>query len=163
VDVAGEPVVRRDLDAAAWQRDPLHLLVEAEGAAALARGCQGLAVRVARAVNRVLRRRGSLWADRYHARRLATPAEVRRALVYVLQNWMKHVPGACGLDSRSSAAWFTGWRVPVAAPPGPAPVSTARTWLALVGWKRHGLLDHDERPRMVRAPRGQRGAGRSPS
>jgi hypothetical protein len=30
-------------------------------------------------------------------------------LVYVLQNWRKHLAGVPGLDPRSSAAWFTGW------------------------------------------------------
>jgi hypothetical protein len=67
------------------QADHLHLLVEAEGATCLARGCQGLAVRVAKAVNRVLGRRGRVWGDRYHARRLGTPSEVRRAFVAARQ------------------------------------------------------------------------------
>jgi hypothetical protein len=33
---------------------------------------------------------------------------VRRCLVYVLANFKKHIPGARGLDPRSSAAWFAG-------------------------------------------------------
>src|SRR5262245_56796239 len=76
------------------QMDHLHLLVEAESTEGLARGCQGLGVRIARAVNRILGRRGTVWGDRYYARALSTPAEVRRALVYVLQNFRKHEPGA---------------------------------------------------------------------
>jgi REP element-mobilizing transposase RayT len=59
------------------QSDHVHLLVEADRSGGLARGCQGLAVRVAKAVNRVLGRRGAVWGDRYHARCLATPREVR--------------------------------------------------------------------------------------
>ena len=90
------------------QSDHVHLLVEADGHVRLIRGLQGLAVRVARAANRALRSRGCVWADRYQVRRLSTPREVRHALVYVLQNWRKHVPGARGLDPRSSAAWFRG-------------------------------------------------------
>ncbi len=129
------------------QADHVHLLVEAECAASLARGCQGLAVRVARAVNRALRRHGAVWGDRYHARRLRTPLEVRRALVYVLQNWKKHAPGARGLDPRSSAAWFEGWQTPPPRAPGTAPVQAAHTWLARVGWRRYGRLDFDEGPR----------------
>jgi hypothetical protein len=132
------------------QRDHLHLLVEAEGASGVARGCQGLAVRVARAVNRVLGRRGAVWGDRYHARWLRTPREVRNALVYVLQNVRKHVRGVRGLDPRSSARWFEGWRVAIATPAAPSPVRTPRTWLARVGWKRHGLLHPDEEPRVNR-------------
>lgn len=46
------------------QTNHVHLLVEADGGTALARGCQGLAVRVAKAVNRVLHRHGSVWGDR---------------------------------------------------------------------------------------------------
>ena len=48
------------------QSNHLHLIVEAADARALARGMQGLLVRVARAVNRTLVRRGRLFADRYH-------------------------------------------------------------------------------------------------
>jgi putative transposase len=129
------------------QADHVHLLVESEGTADLRPGIQGLAIRVAKAVNRALGRRGTVWADRYHCRLLRTPREIRNALVYVLQNWRKHVPGARGLDSRSSARWFAGWRTAVTAPGGPAPVVAARTWLARVGWRRHGLIDIEERPR----------------
>jgi REP element-mobilizing transposase RayT len=115
------------------QADHVHLLVEADGHLRLIRGLQGLAVRVARAANRALKSRGSVWADRYHVRRLSTPREVRHALVYVLQNWRKHIPGARGLDPRSSAAWFPGWRVPTACPSARAPVVRPRTWLAAAG------------------------------
>ncbi len=127
--------------------DHVHLLVEADRVGGLARGCQGLAVRVAKAVNLFLGRRGAVWGDRYHARRLATPREVRAALVYVLQNFRKHVVGANGLDARSSAAWFNGWRVSPPRPSGPPPVRWPRTWLARVGWLRHGRVDSDEGPR----------------
>ena len=129
------------------QRDHLHLLVEADGPTALRRGLQGLAIRVAKAINRTLGRRGKVFADRYHARALPTPSEVRNALVYVLQNVRKHVPGIRGLDPRSSAAWFTGWRTAVVTPSGLSPVVAARTWLASTGWRRHGLLGVDEAPR----------------
>ncbi len=65
------------------QADHVHLVVEAESTHRLTRGLQGLAIRVARAVNRVLGRRGVVWSDRYHARALTTPRAVRHALVYV--------------------------------------------------------------------------------
>jgi putative transposase len=129
------------------QHDHLHLLVEADRAAGLARGCQGLAVRLAKAINRALRRRGTVFGDRYHARWLRTPREVRNALVYVLQNFRKHIAGARRLDPRSSAAWFGGWRVSAPRPPGPAPVRSPRTWLARVGSLRHGRIDVREMPR----------------
>jgi putative transposase len=129
------------------QRDHLHLLVEASTPTGFERGVRGLAIRVARAVNRVLRRTGSVWGDRYHARMLKTPREVRNALVYVLNNWRKHEPAACGLDPLSSARWFEGWRKPTQPDGGSSPVARARTWLASVGWKLRGLIGVDERPR----------------
>lgn len=118
------------------QTNHVHLLVEAAGTAALGRGVQGLTIRLAKAVNRLLGRHGRVWADRYHARALRTPSEVRRGLVYVLLNGRKH--GVCrrGIDPCSSGAWFQGWRERVAAPPGLAPVVRARTWLLSVGWWR---------------------------
>jgi REP element-mobilizing transposase RayT len=128
------------------QRDHVHLLVEADAPRALARGIQGLAIRTAKACNRALGRRGAVWGDRYHARMLATPREVRNALAYVLQNVRKHIPGVRGLDPCSSARSFDGWRTPVAALTEPAPVARARTWLARVGWRRWGLIDVDECP-----------------
>ena len=129
------------------QDDHLHLIVEADDTRALSRGMRGLAIRVARAVNRALGRRGAVWGDRFHARALTTPRAVRNALVYVLMNRRKHRAGERGLDPCSSAPWFRGWREPVATLLGPPPVVAARTWLAAVGWRRHGLLGLDERPR----------------
>jgi len=129
------------------QHDHVHLLLEGDGVVALRRGIQGLTIRVAKAINRTLCRRGQVWSDRYHARVLATPREVRHALVYVLQNFRKHLRGVRGLDPQSSAAWFTGWRTAIIAPPGRSPIVAARTWLASVGWRRHGLIGVDEAPR----------------
>ena len=100
--------------------DHVHLLVEADRPNGLARGLQGLAIRVAKAVNRTLSRHGRVFAERYHARSLKTPREVRNALAYVLQNFRKHVPGARGLDPRSSGRWFDGWLTPVPTPAGAA-------------------------------------------
>jgi REP element-mobilizing transposase RayT len=128
------------------QDDHLHLIVEADDTRALCRGVQGLAIRLARAINRALGRRGRVWGDRYHARALTTPRTVRNALVYVLMNRRKHHGGEGGVDPCSSAPWFDGWREPSMAPLG-APVVRARSWLAAVGWRRHGLVGVDERPR----------------
>src|SRR5215510_3746322 len=58
------------------QADHVHLLVEANDKASLSRGLSGAIIRLARAVNRVLGRRGSVWSDRYHSRALRTPREV---------------------------------------------------------------------------------------
>lgn len=130
----------------------LHLLVEAAGAAALARGMQGLNVRLARCINTVLERTGSLFAQRYHARALRTPREVRAAIRYVLLNARHHAAErgqhlARGwVDPFSSAIWFDGWRdaVRTDAPwlrslaRTPCPTASPHTWLLDGGWRRGG-------------------------
>ncbi len=133
------------------QSNHLHLIVEAKDREALSSGMRGLAIRVARAVNRVLERRGRVWADRYHARPLTTPREARAALVYVLMNHRKHEGAGGPVDRCSSAPWFRGWqalpqRLPAVSTP---PAVTARTWLLQVGWRRHGLIRLTERPRSL--------------
>ena len=128
------------------QADHLHLLAKADGPTEFERGVRGLAIRVAKAVNRVLGRVGRVWADRYHARMLRTPRETRNALVYVLNNFRKHLKGARGLDHCSSARWFDGWRNATGRVEA-SPLPRASTWLARVGWRRHGLIDVDDGPR----------------
>jgi REP element-mobilizing transposase RayT len=91
------------------QRDHLHLVVETSNKGALSRGVKGVSVRIARAYNRGQKRRGAVIRDRYHARDLANPRQVRTVLVYVLQNWRKARPHERALDDKSSAAWFDGW------------------------------------------------------
>ena len=160
------PGVRRALAAASRegfriiefsaQDNHLHLLVEAEDLARLSRGIGGLAIRAARAVNRALGRQGAVWADRFHARAITTPRAMRHALVYVLANRQKHCEGERGLDPCSSARWFDGWRDGLMRPPTERPpVARAHTWLAAVGWRRHGLIGADERPRHRRSLRGR--------
>ncbi len=129
------------------QRDHLHLIVEADDKKALSRGMRGLAIRCALAVNLALRRRGALWADRYHASALRTPRMVRNALVYVLANAAKHLRAVAGLDPCSSAPWFDGFRDAIAPPArGGLVTRPPRTWLLRVGWRRHGLLSRNEVP-----------------
>jgi hypothetical protein len=135
------------------QLDHVHLIVEADVPRRLSRGLQGLAIRCARAVNRVAGRRGAVWSDRYHARALGTPREVRRGMVYVLLNFRKHLRAAAGVDPCSSGPWFEGWARPVATPTWQPPVASPRTWLATAGWRRAGgLIGSHEAP----APRSRR-------
>ena len=131
------------------QRDHIHIIAEAPDARGLSRGVQGLAIRIAKRVNSALQRGGAVWADRFHARALRTPREVRNALVYVLHNWCKHIRGAFGIDLRSSAVWFRGWRHPVRAADGNPAMVQSRTWHAEVGWRRLGLISADEKPAQV--------------
>ncbi len=135
------------------QTDHLHLIAEASSREALIRGLQGLAGRTARALNRCLRRHGKVWSGRYYARALATPREVRNALVYVLLNFRKHLRAAPAVDPRSSGPWFDGWSHAPDPNPETCPVAAPRTWLAAVGWRRAGgPLDPGELP-AGRAPR----------
>jgi REP element-mobilizing transposase RayT len=136
------------------QTDHVHLLVEAKGAAALSNGMKSLAARLARAVNRVFRRRGAVLDGRYHHRALATPREVRSALAYVLLNARKHASQRSSapaireprVDPASSGRWFEGWAERLAPPvDGPA-VGAAQTWLLRSGWRKHGLVRSDEVP-----------------
>ena len=98
------------------QADHVHLIVEADSHIGLARGIQGLAIRTARALNRLLLRHGSLWSSRYFSRALTTPREVKNAIAYVLNNFRKH--GECvhgNLDPCSSSV---------------CDISAPQTWLA---------------------------------
>ncbi len=58
----------------------LELLVEADDKVALARGMQGFQVAAARRLNAALRRRGTVFPDRYRSRILATRDAVRAAV-----------------------------------------------------------------------------------
>ena len=136
------------------QHDHVHLVVEAEGAAALSNGMKSLAARLARAVNRVFDRRGAVLDGRYHHRALGTPWEVRAALAYTLLNARKHagqhVPAApdseSWIDPASSGRWFEGWTEQPAPPADHPAVARAQTWLLRAGWTRHGLIRSDEIP-----------------
>ena len=136
------------------QANHVHLIVEAKDKAHLSAGMRGLAVRLARRVNRLLSARGKFWADRWHGNSLSSPRQVRNALVYVLQNHRKHAPAdarsASGLDPLSSATTFDGFTdsVPLALHKvGPPCTVEATSWLLRIGWRRHGLIRSDEAPR----------------
>jgi hypothetical protein len=128
------------------QGNHVHLVMEADDRRALGRRVQGLEIRIARAMNRVMgRKRGGVFADRYHARPLRTPLEVRRALEYVLKNRRHHVgPTAAEIDPYSSGDCFDGWDVTVRPPSPPRRefplVRRPRSWLLRAGWQIHGLV-----------------------
>jgi putative transposase len=97
--------------------DHIHLVVEADDKRALSRGIQGLAIRIARGINRVSQRRGRVFADRYHARPLKTLAEVRNAIHYVRRNDEIHIrrrggnPHPWYIDPFSSMSGEAMWYV----------------------------------------------------
>ena len=147
------------------QANHVHLIVEAPSRVWLWRGMQWLSARIAKHVNALAGRRGSLWRDRYHRHDLRTPREVRNAIVYVVMNVRKHARGAdverrkVSLDICSSAAWLDWWH-PRAGPMlgalrddlvrhdlAECPVVASAVWLGRIGWKRLGLVRPSETPR----------------
>lgn len=140
------------------QSDHVHLLVEADGRAALLQGLRGLSIRIARNVNRLLRRRGRFFADGFHARALTGPRAVRNALVYVLGNFRKHERCAsAALDIYSSAPYRRDFlecpgELPAVrlrhalVPADDPPTAAARSWLLRAGWRRHGEISMFARP-----------------
>jgi putative transposase len=91
----------------------LHLVIEADTSRDLSRGVQGLCIRLAKALNALLRRHGRVFADHYHSHLLRSPTEVARALAYVRSNAEKHY-GETGVDYFCSA--HPGWAELLAVP-----------------------------------------------
>ena len=132
------------------QRGHLHLMVEASDQQALSRGMQGLSIRIARRLNQLLGRKGKVFTDRYHARELKSPLEVKRALLYLLNNARRHAAqGGRKLvigwvDPYSSGPHFGGWKAPMHTDgnlAGECVTAVPKTWLLRVGWRLHGELD----------------------
>ena len=113
------------------QGNHLHLIVEANDTEALSHGMQGLCIRIAKALNAMMRRSGRVFADHYHSRLLRSPTEVARAITYVLNNH-RHHHGERGVDRFSSAALDTAERAKV--------LSRPLGWLLRAGW-RHAKWD----------------------
>jgi REP element-mobilizing transposase RayT len=120
----------------------IHHVVEAESNEALSRGMQGLAIRIAKALNRAWGRTGRVFVERFHARCVRGVKAMRRVLCYVLQNARRHrVRLARGVvDPFSSGRWFRFWRErpgvsgersPVVQPRDPYLRTAARAGLSL--------------------------------
>src|SRR5882724_1544613 len=112
------------------QGNHLHLIVECDEPSTLSRAIQGLAVRLARVLNRLAGRTGKVFSDRYHAHVLKTLREVANAVRYVLENFRHHLRedvAPQGADPCSSAGWISD------AASDDAPILSPRTWLL-----RHG-------------------------
>jgi putative transposase len=106
------------------QGNHLHLVVEAENAQALARGIQGLSIRIARRLNRRSGRRGPVFADRYHSHVLGTRREVANAIRYVTGNYRHH--------AREHLP--PGFHDPLATRPL-HPLVQPKLWLLSIGWQ----------------------------
>jgi putative transposase len=95
----------------------LHLIVEADDSRSLSRGMQGLCIRIAKALNKMMSRSGRVFADHFHSRLLRSPAELTRAIAYVLGNALHHF-GKGAIDAFSSVA-----------PHGESMLAHPRSWL----------------------------------
>ena len=145
------------------QGNHLHLVCEADDRKALSSGMAGFQISAAKHLNdeiskrRGARRRGQVFADRYHVRAITSVRETRHVINYVLNNWRHH--GAAGpslfdgkLDFYSSAVFFPGWKErttpEIHIPPDyePPAVSRPQTWLLAEGWKRASPISVYETP-----------------
>ena len=145
---------------ASIQGTHVHLLVEAQNRTALAKGMQGFQISAAKQLNRAVserrgqRRRGSVFTDRYHARALSSPREVRNCIAYVLNNWRHHgehrarFAASWKIDPYSSAVGFWGWKELAKSPSLFEPPPTYRalvvwlpkTWLLRESWVPRGAI-----------------------
>src|SRR5262249_2536882 len=113
------------------QGNHLHLLVEAAETRALLRGIKGVSVRIAKRMNALMQRHGRVIGDRYHARTLRTPTQVRRAITYIRDNPKQpmaqrgQTPPTAWVDPYSSDS-----------PALTAALPPPRIWLVRVGWRR---------------------------
>ncbi|HEX4340923.1 MAG TPA: transposase [Polyangiaceae bacterium] len=135
------------------QSNHIHLIVEASDKESLSQAMKGLAQRLARRLNRYFKRKGNLFADRYHEHILRTPLEVRRTILYVLGNHLKHAAGASRpplIDPMSTARYFDGFTMSPFQLADDPPVAPPSTWLLRTGWRRLGLIAPDEAPAKAR-------------
>ena len=159
------------------QGNHVHLLVEAENRMALAAGMKAFEISAAKHINAAVsnagswwerrklsvkpkRRKGQVFADRYHAEVIRTPRQARNALAYVLNNWRKHREHRAKLargwlvDPFSTGWSFDGWKEredepfvwKLRASYEPIMSWRPRTWLLSTGWRRYGLVSVYEVP-----------------
>ena len=131
------------------QSNHLHFLVEAEDRHHLSAGMQALGISLAKRINRACgRKRGKVFAYRFHATPITSPTQARNALAYVLNNWRKHREDRSGLartaqlDPYATGPSFDGWAEPWTWYDNldPLPAAPPETWMLRVGWRRAGRL-----------------------
>jgi len=104
------------------QGNHLHLLVEAGDTQALCQGVKALSIRVAKGMNRLMGTQGRVMGDRYHARVLRTPTEVRACVHYIRQNYRKH-------SAERGSRLAVGWIDPYSSDARTVTLPTPQTWL----------------------------------
>ena len=106
-------------------------------------------------MNRALRRkRGKVFSDRYHSRVLSTPREAHTALVYVINNYRRHLAQSgrtlpSSFRDRASSAEFLG-----VDDPERNPLAQPTTWLMCGGYRRGGgEIDLTKTPGPIAKPK----------
>jgi hypothetical protein len=141
------------------------MLVEADHKTALSRGMQGFQISAARNINTALgddkrRRRGKVFADRYHVEVITSPTQARHAIGYILGNWRKHKEDQQGpastwlVDPFSSGILFPDWKEledkalmwPIRETYDPMIVFRPRSWVLAEGWKLCGSISARDVP-----------------
>jgi putative transposase len=146
------------------QSNHLHMIVEADGSKlepgpqdvpvlemprreelakrALAKGMQGLLGSIAKKLNGLWDRTGTVFPERYHAVVIDNPLQMKRTIAYVLNNAFQHGSTLLRIDPYSSGSVFDGWEeaIELAGSLEEWSVAAPRTWLAREGWKRHGPI-----------------------
>ena len=111
----------------------IHFLVEADDARSLGRAMKGLAIRVARGLNRMMGRAyGQVFAERYHARLISTPTEVRNVMRYLSHNRRHHLGERAAFLPASFVDPYTSDEQALLAQVLPTPT----VWLLTEGWRR---------------------------
>ena len=122
----------------------IHLIVEVEDNESLTRGLLSLQGCVIWGLRRIFSYFGAVFAGRFHLHAIASPREMKHAIMYVIFNHAKH----CGVprfaDVFSSAFAFKELREFVKAVRPPPRwqheidrgLSRPRSWLQTTGWKR---------------------------
>src|SRR5690242_5194802 len=153
------------------QGSHVHLLVEVANREVLSLGMKAFEISAAKHINAAMSRAGSWWerrtgrvvgrrrkgrvfADRYHEERITNPAQARNALAYVLNNWRKHREDlgersrAWTIDPYATGWAFDGWHERADTPFAwklpdeykPIPVWLPKGWLLRTGWRKYGLI-----------------------
>ena len=95
------------------QSDHIHLVIETETTSDLSRYMQGLQIRFAKALNKLWRRTGRVFADRFYASLCHSLQKLRATIRYVLNNGQRHGawdPLTNRPDPYSSGPWYVRWR-----------------------------------------------------
>jgi REP element-mobilizing transposase RayT len=146
------------------QRDHIHLMCEVANKAGLTIGMRSFQIAAAKHLNRELtrkgckRRRGKVFADRYHAEAIDSIARTCNTMSYILNNWRKHghEDGYSLFDGRidpySSGVYFLHWKERTlpdfVIPPGyePPELGNAHTWLLTEGVRKGRVISCFEVP-----------------